>query len=515
MNMVWVQSARVRSRAFASIAVVTVVVAAMATPAEARRRHHVAHSGGYNPPSAAMVVDAKTGKTLFAENEDALRHPASITKVMTLYLLFEQLEKGRYRLDSPLTVTARAARQAPSKLGLDPGETIEVEDAIKAIVTKSANDIAVTVAENIAGSEGAFAEQMTRKARQLGMSHTTYVNASGLPDARQVTSARDLVTLGRAIQDRFPKYYPYFSTHSFAYNGAVHRNHNHLLGNIEGMDGIKTGYTRMSGFNLLTSVKTDGRHIVAVVLGGRSAGSRDQRMASLIDTYTDRAYAGARTAPAVAEKVQVATTSSSTPVTLSQLAAISEAATPIEKTREQKLQRIALAEEDTATTAAVMPPVKSQAKVLDLSAARPVVASVAGGSTTTPGSGTAMRWNVGPQAVVRTETKLARLDTQSVITDEKAEMKAEKSIVPKSASSGWIIQLGATDDEAKARDILQRAKASGKARLARAEGFTEKVSKGGSTLYRARFSGFDENDAQSACKVLKRDGFSCFTVRGG
>jgi D-alanyl-D-alanine carboxypeptidase len=251
------------------------------------------------------------------------------------------------------------------------------------------------------------------------------------------------------------------------------------------------------------------------VLGGRSAGSRDQRMASLIDTYTERAYAGARTAPAVAEKVQVATTSSSTPVTLSQLAALSEAAPPVEKQREQKLQRIALAEEDTTTTAAVMPPVKSQAKVLDLSAARPVVASVAGGSTTTPGSGTAMRWNVGPQAVVRTETKLARLDTPSVITDEKAELRAEKSIVPKSASSGWIIQLGATDDEAKAREILQRAKASGKGRLARAEGFTEKVSKGGSTLYRARFSGFDENDAQSACKVLKRDGFSCFTMRGG
>lgn len=183
------------------------IVIALSSPAEAaRRKHRGGGGGGYNPPYAAMVVDAKTGRVLHATNEDALRHPASVTKVMTLYLLFEQLERGRMSLDTPLQVSAHASAQAPSKLGLRPGSTISVEDAIKALVTKSANDVAATVAENVGGSEEAFAEQMTRKARSLGMTHTVYRNASGLPDPDQVTTARDLTILGRAIQDRFPRY---------------------------------------------------------------------------------------------------------------------------------------------------------------------------------------------------------------------------------------------------------------------------------------------------------------------
>jgi D-alanyl-D-alanine carboxypeptidase len=513
MNLGWSVRGRAvaRVRALASMAVVaSVVVASVSSPAEARRRHHHSSGGGYNPPYAAMVVDAKTGRTLYAQNEDALRHPASVTKVMTLYLLFEQLERGKLRLDSELTVSAHAARQAPSKLGLDPGETIEVEDAIKAVVTKSANDIAVAIAENIAGSEQAFAEQMTRKARQLGMSRTTYVNASGLPDERQVTTARDLVTLGRAIQDRFPKYYAYFSTRAFAYGGAVHRNHNRLLGRVEGMDGIKTGYTRMSGFNLLTSVRTDNRHVVAVVLGGRSAASRDRQMADLIDTYTERAYAGSRTAPPVGEAARVAAEPAEPVVE-------KVADKPEKPEKPAKPQKLALAEDDTTTTtAAVAPPPKAGAKVVDLAAARPVVASVAGGSTTTPSS--TMRWTVGAQPVrtASPETKVAKADSKDVKSDARAETKVEKTAaLPKSAQSGWVIQLGATDDEAKAREILQRAKARGQKALSKADAFTEKVNKGGSTLYRARFSGFDEDDAQSACKSLKRDGFSCFAVKGG
>ena len=287
----------------------------------------------YNPPYADMVVDAKTGRVLHAVNEDALRHPASVTKVMTLYLLFEQLEKGRFNLDSELRVSAHSQSMAPSKLGLRAGQTIEVEDAIKALVTKSANDVAATVAENIGGSEDAFAEMMTRKARQLGMNRTVYKNASGLPDPGQVTTARDLVTLGRAIQDRFPRYYTYFRTPSFSYAGATHRNHNRLMSRVEGMDGIKTGYTRMSGFNLLTSVKTEGRHVVAVVLGGRSAAARDNQMAALLDDNIERAYAGARTAPAVGEgsaSTSVASADDDSPVTT---AVVSTRMTPKAETK--------------------------------------------------------------------------------------------------------------------------------------------------------------------------------------
>ena len=274
-----------------------------------RGRHHVAslRSGGgvenEPPPSsvAAIVVDANSGRVLFSKGENELRHPASVTKVMTLYLLFEQLEKGKLRLDSPLMVSSHAAAQAPSKLGLAPGETISVENAIKAVVTKSANDIAVAVAENIGGDEDSFAQMMTDKAHALGMRRTHFANASGLPNSEQITTAHDLAVLGRAIQDRFPHYYRYFSTHVFAYGGAQHRNHNHLLGRIEGVDGIKTGYTRASGFNLLTSVRRGGHHIVAVVLGGRTAGARDHYMASLIEQHV-AGGATTRTARAVTEE---------------------------------------------------------------------------------------------------------------------------------------------------------------------------------------------------------------------
>src|SRR6516164_7908561 len=259
-----------------------------------------AHAEKYSPPTASIVVDGNSGAVLQASNPDALRHPASLTKIMTLYLLFERLEAGKIKIDSMLTVSEHASEQAPTKLGLRPGQTIAVEDAIKAIVTKSANDAAVAVAENLDGDEDSFAKLMTEKAHALGMAHTTYVNASGLPDDDQVTTARDQAILGRVIQERFPRYYRYFSTESFVYHGEAMRNHNHLLGVVEGVDGIKTGFTRASGFNLLTSLHREGRYLVAVVMGGPSASERDERMRQLIGAHIKEA-AVRRTAPVIAE----------------------------------------------------------------------------------------------------------------------------------------------------------------------------------------------------------------------
>ena len=246
------------------------------------RAERSAHVESYSPPSASIVIDANTGSVLQALNPDALRHPASLTKIMTLYLLFEQIEAGKVRLDTPLSVSVHASEQAPTKLGLKPGGMITVEDAIKAMITRSANDVAVAVAENLSGDEGQFAKIMTQKARSLGMTRTTYVNASGLPDDKQVTTARDQAVLGRAIQDHFPRYYKCFSTAVFVYHGQAIRNHNHLLGSVEGVDGIKTGFTRDFGFNLVTSVRRGGRHLVAVVLGGRTSAQRDAHMRELI-----------------------------------------------------------------------------------------------------------------------------------------------------------------------------------------------------------------------------------------
>ncbi len=275
--------------------IVSSAAAVMILSSAADARHHQRtnetdsrpSTGGedYTPPSASIVVDGNSGAVLQASNPDARCHPASLTKIMTLYLLFERLEDGKLHLNGLLKVSEHASEQAPSKLDLRPGQTITVEDAIKSIVTKSANDAAVVVAENLGGDEENFAKLMTQQARALGMARTTYVNASGLPNDKQLTTARDQALLGRAIQERFPQYYKYFSTESFVYHGETMRNHNHLLGAVEGMDGIKTGYTRGSGFNLVASVHRDGHRIVAVILGGRSSFERDVHMRRLIGAH--------------------------------------------------------------------------------------------------------------------------------------------------------------------------------------------------------------------------------------
>lgn len=513
--------------------VVGLLTIALASPADAARRKRPAAGGGYSPPYAAMVVDVNSGRVLHATNEDAPRHPASVTKVMTLYLVFEQIEKGRLATSTPLTVSLNASRQAPSKLGLRPGETIEVEDAIKALVTKSANDVAVVVAENLGGSEEAFAEMMTRKARALGMTNTVYRNASGLPNPEQTTTARDLTILGRAIQDRFPKQYRYFQTRVFQHATGSYRNHNKLLGRVEGVDGIKTGFTRASGFNLLTSAKTDDRHIVAAVLGGRSGASRDTIMAGLVNQNLPRAYAGGRTTPAVVETAE-----------RPRPAVVAEAS----RSRETEFNV-----ETTATTSTSTPTgARSKARLpLDLNAMRPVTASA---STTTPGS--ASQWSSGasaggaqaalayaPQAereeskprpvtpalaaapaapplpkiqgrIAASEVALAKPEVSPPRRESAARSTQVVADTPASAVSSWVIQLGAMDDEGKAKEMLAEARSRSGRTLAKASPFTEKVVRGGATLYRARFSGFQEVDAaQDACKALKRNGFACFATR--
>ena len=249
---------------------------------------------------AAIVVDDKSGEVLHETKPDEPRHPASITKIMTLYLLFEQLEAGHLKIDTQLPISAHAASRPPTKLGLKVGQTLKVEDAIMGLVTRSANDAASVIAEAIGGSEEEFARLMTRKAIAIGMSNTIYVNASGLPADLQVTTARDQATLGRAIQHRFPDYFGYFARASFKYRNQEIRNHNGLLGNVKGVDGIKTGYTQASGYNLVSSVKRDDRELVAVVLGGPSGGARDSRMRELIEQYLPNASV-ARSAPVLTE----------------------------------------------------------------------------------------------------------------------------------------------------------------------------------------------------------------------
>lgn len=238
---------------------------------------------------AAFVIDANSGAVLHNDSGDAVRHPASLTKMMTLYLTFELIESGRLKMSDMITISTRAASVAPSKLDLDPGEKISVSDAIKAIVTKSANDIAVALAEKIGGSEANFVQLMNKRARELGMSKTHFENASGLPDPDHVSSARDMATLALHLMDDYPGYYNVFATRTFAYRGKTFRNHNTMLNTFSGVDGIKTGYTRASGFNLVTSAHRGGRHLIGVVFGGSTAASRNSEMRVLLTKAFTRA----------------------------------------------------------------------------------------------------------------------------------------------------------------------------------------------------------------------------------
>ena len=236
---------------------------------------------------ASLIMDANTGRVLYESNADVIHYPASLTKMMTLYLLFESLQDGRVSLDERIQTSAHAAAQPPTKLGLLPGQTITVENAVLAVCTKSANDMAAAIAERVGGSEDAFATMMTAKAHDLGMANTYFVNASGLPDPNQVTTARDMSILALALIHDYPQYYHFFGTERFYYGGAVHANHNHLLGSYTGMDGIKTGYTRASGFNLVASALRDDRRLIGVVLGARSPATRGLIMTDLLDQAFD------------------------------------------------------------------------------------------------------------------------------------------------------------------------------------------------------------------------------------
>lgn len=237
--------------------------------------------------SAAFVADMDSGQVLHARQADAPRHPASLTKMMTLYMLFEAIERGDVALTDTMTASAEAASRPASDLGLAAGDTIEVEQAIRALVVKSANDVAVVVAEHLSGSESAFAEAMTARARQLGLTSTTFRNASGLHDPAQLTTARDMARLAHALHRDFPQHFHYFAEERFAYDGATYRNHNSLVGRVEGVDGLKTGYIRASGFNVVTTSQRGEHRLVTVVMGGRTGSVRDAHAEELIEAaYT-------------------------------------------------------------------------------------------------------------------------------------------------------------------------------------------------------------------------------------
>ena len=234
---------------------------------------------------ASIIINENTDKIYFQKNADTMNYPASLTKIMTLYMIFDELKKNKIKMNTKFKVSKRASLRPPSKLGLKTGQTISVRNAILALVTKSANDVATVVAENLGKTESKFAKKMTKMAKKIGMKRTIFKNASGLPNRGQLSTARDMAKLAKMIRKNFPEYFHFFKKKTFRYNGIEFRNHNNLLGSFNGTDGVKTGYTNASGFNLVASVERNGQRIIGVVFGGKTAKKRDIHMVSLLNKY--------------------------------------------------------------------------------------------------------------------------------------------------------------------------------------------------------------------------------------
>ena len=425
-----------------------------------------------NPKFATISIDAHNGNILHARNADARRYPASLTKVMTLYILFQEMRAGNIKPGTKFIVSKRASRQEPSKLWLKPGSTISAENAIRALVTKSANDVATTVAEGISGTETAFAARMTKTAKSLGMTRTVFANASGLPNRRQITTARDMATLGLRIQKDFPEYYGYFKTRKFTYKGRTYRNHNKLLGKYNGTNGIKTGYTRASGFNLISSVNKGNKRVIAVVMGGKTGRSRNAYMISLLDRTFGKASRRKSTAIAnVAGKP------------------------PSLKKKPLAEFQIRHRYAGLAKTAKIVGAGKSYKKDTKVAVKKPVK----------PGD----NWAINKATQAKITSIPALLEATEVKTDTKKPVIAGTDF---SRGSTWQIQIGAYASEHDANTYLSRARKKTPTRLSGKQALAIKVDTDRGALYRARFAGFSRKTASRACRDLKRRSIRCITI---
>ncbi|WP_136619018.1 MULTISPECIES: D-alanyl-D-alanine carboxypeptidase [Mesorhizobium] len=435
---------------------------------------------------AAIVVDAKTGKVLYSADANGRRYPASLTKMMTLYLTFEAMAKGEISRNSPVVFSAHASAEAPTKLGVKPGGSVTVETAILSIVTKSANDSATALGEMLGGNEPTFARMMTAKARALGMDGTVFRNANGLPDPGQFTTARDMATLGIALREHFPQYYGYFSQRSFLYGRQRINGHNRLLGRIKGVDGIKTGYTRASGFNLVSSVSDGNRRLVAVVMGGTSGGSRDNQMAGLINTYMPRASTRGGGA----------------------LVADADSNNPI-----KALAKVLLPKHDAPT------PDDKPVTVAEADTAVAEDATVAQGDSDDEESAEAETPKLAV-AVPARKVKTVIVAAPKVATAQVVASYAEPTpaavdpVNTASVPSGWAIQVASSPKQSEAQAFLDKTTKQAPKVLADASGFTVAFDKDGVTYYRARFGGFGSKTAAwKACTALKKKNIECYAVQ--
>lgn len=421
-----------------------------------------------NPKYASLVMDADTGVILYQRHPDKKLHPASLTKMMTLLMAFEAIDAGKLKLHDKVYISNKAASQVPSKLDLPVGSYIRVEDAIYALVTKSANDIAVALAEKIAGTESNFAVQMTHKARSIGMKRTRFYNASGLHHPRQISTARDMGMLAKYIINVHPNYYKYFSTRHFTYRGKQYRNHNRLLGVYQGMDGMKTGYIRASGFNLVSSVKRGDRRIIGVVFGGRSSKSRNAHMRTILDRGFHKLdqilVASAKIAPKPLRK----------PGITSVIVSLEKQTEPAQP---------AVTEVSFANTQATT--IQTQFQTTD---------NVKWADLNQLMENTAFSEFIGegdfdPEEIKRFRTGLSAIHS----------LKHHVSLSSTRKNGDWSIQLGAFKTKSKTMDVIEKSKKRLPVSLIRETHSLAPVKTRSGTVYRARLTGFTESQAREAC----------------
>jgi D-alanyl-D-alanine carboxypeptidase len=479
---------------------------------------------------AALVVDGATGKVLYARNEAAERHPASLTKMMTLYLLFDALKAGKVTMQTPMPVSWHASVQHPTKLNLRPGQSIDVDTAIRAIVIRSANDVAVVIAESLGGTESHFAEMMTEKARQIGMRETNFHNASGLPDPLQITTASDLAVLARHLAYDFPQYFSYFGLSGFNYKGNWYPTHDNLIGRYEGADGIKTGYTGASGFNLVSSVTRGTTHVIAVVMGGRTAVRRDLEMVRLLDQTFAQISANptlvaSRTVPwqqvAQGAPAPVSAGFSLPQVAPSQFAALSPVPKTVQSEDEDAAENVRAPDENFSLIHGEGSPAAPAFNPAGVGAkpqpAVPPMLAKATPSAPAPGAGSRPDGALAAQQAQLVKSAVntvggPRPQVRPASHYDGVDVDDDASPTP-TPGHNWTIQIGAYADKAMALAELKAYYGKAQDVLASASKIVAPItSSRGHVLYRARFGLFAEQQARDVCNRLTQRGQTCFAT---
>lgn len=476
--MIW------RSWALFLIMAIGLVVAA---PAHAQRKSNT------NEKYASLVMDADTGVILSSRYADSPRHPASLVKMMTLLMVFEALERGDLKLKDRIRISDHAAGMQPSKLGLKAGSTIRVEDAILALVTRSANDIAAAVGEHLGGTESRFALNMTRRAKDIGMTKTTFKNASGLPHSGQITTARDMAKLANFILHRYPQYYGYFSTRTFTYQGQTYRNHNRLMETYNGMDGFKTGYINASGFNLVASARRDGRRLIGIVFGGRTTATRNAHMADIMNAgFQQIGKGGGRSGEVIHAAIAKPPVPARKPGIL------------VAQSIMQPTQQIASLTPMQARTIATL--ADNDNVVRQLVRIQPELQSGAYDELTGQG-------DFDPAVTKRLETGMLAMAVHKNRMNPHARAVIPVSVPPAAAmnaapsigsAGNWSIQIGAFNSRVSTDDALRRAVQSLPAGLKKAQPLVVPMrSNSNQMMFRARLAGFNEDEARAACRYLR------------